>query len=79
MYLLSLNQAQHLVLNLKMLSLVLFYLELPNDILETPKIVLQPRFSFTILIAFIVSIASSCCADTVKDKQSINISCLLIP
>ena len=46
---------------------------------ETPNMVLHPKFSFTIFIAFIVSIASSCCAETVRERQSIKISCLFIP
>ena len=54
-------------------------LGIPKDIFETPNIVLQPNFSFTIFIAFIVSIASSCWADTVRERQSIKISFLFIP
>ena len=51
----------------------------PNDIFDTPSIVLTPKFSLTNFIAFNVSIASSCCAETVSAKQSINISSFLIP
>ena len=52
---------------------------IPKEIFDTPNIVLHPNFSFTIFMAFIVSIASLCWAETVRDKQSMNISLLFIP
>ena len=51
----------------------------PNDIFDTPNIVFTPNFSFTILMHFRVSNASSCWAETVNERQSINISSLFIP
>ena len=64
--------------NVRKEALSAFLFGRPNEIFETPNIVFTPSV-FTIVIAFIVSIASSCCAETVNDKQSINISFGFIP
>ena len=46
----------------------------PNDIFDTPNMVFT-----TILMHFKVSNASSCWAETVNERQSINISFFFIP